>query len=234
MDFIYYGWSTKGLLLPVNEDSLYINSILLNDKKLCFAIVCDGVGSLKNSDFSSSYIINNLSKFIIQYKDSDIKINDLILNINTHIQKLNLDLFNISIKEDSKIGTTLSLIIIYKSMYHILHIGDSRIYIVNKKELVQLTQDHIKLIDNRIVLTQCVGISENIKLSLIEGNVYSRDSVIVCTDGFYKNMPFNKIVKWCNKIKTIDDIKQVMVRSIKHIIKKNERDNISVGIIKYL
>ena len=123
----------------VNEDSL----LLPVKKKKGFAFaIADGVGSYAGA--------SNASQLVVEYfnKSDDYPFSD----VETTLKTLNSKLGTLEELDQNfyKAATTLTLGYIDEKGLHIVHIGDSRLYLKKEQKLIQLTKDHTqhqKLLD---------------------------------------------------------------------------------------
>lgn len=118
-------------ILKNNEDT-----VLLPTKKnngYVFAIA-DGVGSYPGARQASQAVIeflNNYNNYPIQDVEGRLReLNDLIGQ---------LELSDLSFKNAA---TTLTVGFIDETGIHVIHVGDSRLYLKKENKLVQLTKDH--------------------------------------------------------------------------------------------
>jgi serine/threonine protein phosphatase PrpC len=96
-------------------------------------------------------------------------------------------------------GTTATMTYSVGDTLFVLHVGDSRAYLLRKGELRQLTDDHTVaqlLVEAgqiepeeaathrmRHVLTNALGVSENVRPDIHEHRLLDGDRLLVCTDG---------------------------------------------------
>ena len=146
---------------------------------------------------------------------------------------------------NSKLGTTATALFIINKEYYIVHIGDSRVYNLDKK-IKQLTEDHthyemvrrqgrLKELKNikKNVLTQCVGVNKDLKIYFNKGKVKNNTTFIVCSDGFYNKMNEKKVCKKLRFKKLEGDSLQEYCEEFVDEVKQNgERDNITLITIK--
>ena len=102
-------------------------------------------------------------------------------------------------EELQDMGTTIEVVMIYKSKLYVGHIGDSRVYRIRKNSIKKITTDHSyveQLIRDgditreesynhpkKNLLTRALGTDEEVKPDLIY-TVFNRNDVIVmCSDG---------------------------------------------------
>ena len=97
------------------------------------------------------------------------------------------------------IGSTVAAVLVYGAHYACVWSGDSRIYLIRGKEIRQVSHDHTEvqeLVDSgavsaaearnwprRNVITRAVGIFDDPELDLVQGEIKSGDTFVVCSDG---------------------------------------------------
>lgn len=154
----------------------------IND--LTIAIVCDGVGSASEGAEASkrvtNYLINN---FKIRPKTWSIE-----KSIRTFIESINSILYKESQLNynSSELVTTLAMVVIQGNRLYGANVGDSRVYMYRDKKLNQLSNDHSmteKGYEN--VLTQAIGIDEDVEPYYFENIIQKDDKILLCSDGLY-------------------------------------------------
>ena len=186
------------------------------------AVVCDGVGSLADGAFASGTAVRMLNDWFDQVTHTDrigLRLRDAILAINTQI---------VTLAEEGGFQTasTLSALLLLDGTYHIVHIGDSRIYMY-EKSLSILTKDDVS---ENGKLSACIGRSYRILLQYGEGHA-ERSSFLVCSDGLYKRATDDFIAQ---KMQVSNNrmVKAAAKALVHHAIEQGERDNISLALIK--
>lgn len=129
------GKTDVGRKRAANEDNMY-NTITQNG---LVSVVCDGmgghVGGATASKIAVSTIIENLNN--VYYDDPRIAIGESIDKANRAIIQKTIDQ-----PELAGMGSTCVLLLVRSGKVYIGHVGDSRIYLVRSKRIVQLTKDH--------------------------------------------------------------------------------------------
>lgn len=129
------GKTDVGRKRAANEDNMY-NTITQNG---LVSVVCDGmgghVGGATASKIAVSTIIENLNN--IYYDDPRIAIGESIDKANRAIIQKTIEQ-----PELTGMGSTCVLLLVRDGKVYIGHVGDSRIYLVRSKRIVQLTKDH--------------------------------------------------------------------------------------------
>lgn len=242
MNLIFDSITDIGNTRPTNQDSIFTNSILVNDINFFIAVVCDGLGGLQCGEIASQKTISyikewfnclryrtfNLDNISSQFEYLTDELDNLILQVNS-------DLIDYSTEKNISMGTTLSLLFIGNDNYYIVNVGDSRIYKYNKN-ISQVTTDDsdIFLVDGqqKLVLTQCIGKKIDIDLRIDGGIISTGDAFLLCSDGFYKRMDLNLIIQYLENISSKEDIQYMEQLLIDDIKQKGEPDNISIIVVK--
>ena len=133
MGILFSGSTDIGRKRKTNQDS-----ICLSPENQFYA-VADGMGGHNGGDIASQLSVRIMPDYVKNNSHSEPKemMNQLILEINQSI----LDRANRE-PELQGMGTTVSAICFRQSNLFIANVGDSRVYLVNKRKLYQLTRDH--------------------------------------------------------------------------------------------
>lgn len=148
------------------------------------AIVCDGVGSAEEGAQAAkrvtSYLINN---FKIRPKTWSIEksIKSFVHSINSILYKESQINY-----ERSELVTTLAMVVIEGNRLYGVNVGDSRVYLIRDNMLTQLSSDHAMQEEGyENVLTQAIGISEDVTPYYFENIIQKDDKILLCSDGLY-------------------------------------------------
>lgn len=193
-----------------NEDSVYIN------KESKILMIADGMGGHNGGEIASKLAVEVISKYLTNQIENNIK-KEIKID-NYLIQALNLANYKIR-REGSynpslyNMGTTIVLCVISEiNNLHIANIGDSRSYIIDiqKEKISKLTIDHT-LVDNqdrelmiskenayehpfRHILTQALGISEQINPYITNCKWHQEEYLLLCSDGLTDMIYENEIL----------------------------------------
>ena len=151
---------------------------------LTIAIVCDGVGSADEGAEAAKrvtkYLINNFKNRPITWS--------IEKSIKTFISSINAILYKESMVnyERAELVTTLALVIIEGNRLYGANVGDSRIYMKRNGILSQLSFDHAMEEEGyEGVLTQAIGISDEVSPYYFENIINPADKLLLCSDGLY-------------------------------------------------
>jgi len=161
---------------------------------LTVAIVCDGVGSATEgaaaAKRTTQYLMNN---FKIRPKSWSIE-----KSLRSFIESINSILYQESQinYQASELVTTLTIIILQGNRLYGANVGDSRVYLYREHKLNQLSYDHVMDEEGyENVLTQAIGISEDVEPYYFENIVQKDDKILLCSDGLYNILNEGALVK---------------------------------------
>ncbi len=154
---------------------------------LTIAIVCDGVGSADEGAEAARRVTTHLmSNFKNRPKSWSIE-----KSIKTFIASINSILYKESMSnyDRPELVTTLALVIIEGNRLYGANVGDSRIYLQREGKLLQLSTDQVvDDADFEGVLSQAMGIDQEVSPYYFENIVTEKDRILLCSDGLYTIM----------------------------------------------
>lgn len=210
-------WTVKTECGPIrekNEDAIYPDKSGSSNLPIKAGIF-DGMGGHKKGEVAS----------LIASEVMD----DSLTNISDYVNLANKNILNYQNKHSEAIGmgTTMTVVEIdQEKVLHLAHVGDSRCYVLNNRNLIQLTKDeNVPGFQN--VLTQALGSKEKLKIQIKDFQLTSGDVVFLCTDGVY-----NEIGDEYLKNKLMDGITAESL--ISEVLLQNPKDNISAIIINVI
>lgn len=240
------GFSTDtGNVRLINQDSLFVSNF--HDSFPLF-IVADGMGGHNAGEVASKLAVKKVEEIFKEKYTTFSKIEDVeetiknsVLIANNYIceqSRLDSNLFGM--------GTTLTLGFLFKNIFIIGHVGDSRAYIIHNNSIKQLTEDHSlvrKLVsEGRIteteaenhpqknIITRAVGTDNNIEVDIIEIQVSTGDIIFICSDGLTNMVKKDKLFEIFTNTEDIQIACDECVRSAKA---NGGYDNITVIGIRF-
>ena len=241
MEIIYYGKTDKGKTRKKNED--YIASEKINDQEHLF-IVADGMGGHQAGEVASKLGTQTFVRIYKKHRKEGLPVPD---SMSIAIEEANTVILSKSSSDFSKsgMGTTISAFVIFESLAHIVHVGDSRIYrITNQLEIKKITSDHTfveKLKEDgqitekeaeehprKNILFMSVGVSKKIYPTVIKDIVVKDgDIFLLCSDGLSNMVTDLEMLEFC----TTNFPREAVEELIKLANKNGGTDNISVQVI---
>ncbi|MER5768926.1 PP2C family protein-serine/threonine phosphatase [Streptomyces sp. NPDC001985] len=180
--------SHKGMIREGNEDSGYAGPRLL--------AIADGMGGQAAGEVASSEVISTLVQL-----DDDVPGSDILTSLGTAVQRAN-DQLRLMVEEDPQLegmGTTLTALLWTGQRLGLVHVGDSRAYLLRDGVLTQITQDHTwvqRLVDEgriteeeatthpqRSLLMRALGSGDHVEPDLSIREVRAGDRYLICSDG---------------------------------------------------
>ena len=124
------------------------------------------------------------------------------------------------------LGATLSVLLLMKRRYLILHVGDSRIYEIRKKRIRQLTEDHR---GEGNILTRCMGSFPMSEVYVRLGRYHKKTGFLLCSDGFWGRAAEELLREMLDpsEILTEEQIQKRLSEIGSHGKRQGERDNLS-------
>lgn len=240
---IAVGKSVTGLQRKNNEDSIFVSD---NDDTLkTYFIIADGMGGHKAGEVASSMAISIFNEYIYS-KANDYYRENTLDSLVEGLAEANLKLYELSQEKDEfdGMGTTFTCAAIRDMMLYIVHVGDSRCYLLRNSVLKQLTKDHSFVMEmvkegkltleearhhpKRNVITRAVGTEKNIKADTVIERLYQGDMLLLCSDGLTTMLDDNIIKNELSSGRSAEEILDTLID------KANENggsDNISAVII---
>ncbi|NQY53339.1 MAG: protein kinase [Campylobacteraceae bacterium] len=159
------------------------------------SILCDGVSSANEGAYAAKKVSEHLITNFNNRPDNW----SIEKSIYTFIESINSILYNKSIQEYERPEylTTLALVIIKNNRLYATNIGDTRIYLLRENKLQQLSLDH-NINKNEHVLSQAIGMKENVDIFYFENNLENNDKILLCTDGLYTLINDDLIKEYIN------------------------------------
>lgn len=238
----FFGSTVKGIKSQNNKDCFLINSHVyhINSKKAqsknnYFVVgISDGVGSAEHGDFASKYILEQIAKRKNQSSRSVII--NLLNNAHAYLQR-------------EYQGSALTVgSIVYGNHEHILifHLGDTRVYKLTKRNLVQLTNDHTvvqQLVDSGAIgenmrnshqqkhlILQSYGGNYSISLDIYPNTLEPGEKLLLTTDGIHDYLSAERIeaiLRKSNNLKTVVD------KLIVEAKEQGSKDDLTALLVRY-
>ena len=210
------------------EDSILYEELTVNQKSVVVAAVADGIGGLMRGEVAGGYVIERIFALLFEKITGLAAINASMPKIVQCIKQCLFEMakeFEDFSKENGiMLGSTLSLLVIVEREYAIVHIGDSKIYLMKKKRVVDITPIHRNEDGS---LNRCIGSFGYFDPYIKRGRIRRNMGFLLCSDGFWqKGREDLKILNTVD-IKTEEQISKRLVTIASKVKQKRENDNIS-------
>jgi serine/threonine protein phosphatase PrpC/CRP-like cAMP-binding protein len=205
-----------GRVRDVNEDSFLV------DESIGLAIVADGMGGHAAGEIASNIAVHTCRDTIYREREllerfergvDSVSRQDVLRLMEQAVQNACTAVYAEAQKDTSKrgMGTTLIALLLIGSRGFIAHVGDSRIYMLRKGLVHQLTEDHslinellkrgrltpeqIAKLNMKNAVTRAVGVYESVEVDTLDLDVLAGDNFLLCSDGLSEYAQQNDILR---------------------------------------
>lgn len=214
----------------------------VEDDRKSLYIIADGMGGHNAGEVASKIAVETMLEFInsLDYFD------ELEKTLNDAISICNRRIFDVSNSDEalSGMGTTITACLIVKDKCVVANVGDSRCYVLQNNELIQVTKDHSlvqQLVDNgtiteaeayshpnKNIITRALGTNENVDVDTFSIDINKTKKILLCTDGLSNVVKPTEMLDMINKY----DNQKACEELVELSKAKGGRDNISVIVIE--
>lgn len=244
--FVRFGAKTDlGNVRENNEDKYDFfeptEPMLLAERGSVYA-VCDGMGGHSAGQIASELA---LKTFLKAYYDLELP--DINTALFTAVQAANALVREVaqSIPGRRGMGTTLTAAALCEGEAHVVHVGDSRCYLVRGEVIEQVTDDHSYVMEQvrqgllspeeaqyspyRNVITSSIG------MEVLEPDIYrvplqAGDRLVLCTDGLTTHVPDDRIA---DVVRTHSPSAAAQ-RLVEMALEEGGSDNVTVVVVHIL
>lgn len=221
-----------------NQDTICLIEKMGENCGSLFA-VADGMGGYDNGKLASTLAIESLYSTFSDDNRSPEK------RLTHSFESANFTVFKTAQKlETGRMGTTLTAVYLEGNTLTVVHIGDSRVYLVRGNNVECLTRDHTVVGDlvrmkvltpeklrthpQRSILTRAIGLSPFVHPDITKHEMREGDDIILCSDGLWSVINDEELPAICQ---TSNGITIVVNRLLNLAIKRGTDDNISaIGV----
>ena len=207
------GFATNvGRVRPVDEDSilaLEIRTAFLSESRTrLLLMVADGMGGHRRGDVASRIAVQKAVRTLLPLLTSEEDVPRAMYHRELRAAVVDANRAILAEAQANPecegMGTTLSLAVADGRSLHVANVGDSRAYIVNKREICQVTRDHSlvqEMLDRgelmpeearhhprKNVITMALGIYGEVTPDIGCLTVEPGDMVLLCCDGLINHV----------------------------------------------
>lgn len=200
--------SDVGLKRSDNQDAFVAGEF---DNGAAFAVVCDGMGGANGGHVASESAAKIVSEYIVNSYSPKMNSNSIENMLRAAVDSANVEIYEKSKENESYfgMGTTVVAALVCDNLAHIVHVGDSRAYLVTNEQLVRLTVDH-SVVQNMIdsgeisedearlhpkknIITRAVGAESSVFGDYNIAIKPENNILLICTDGLTNYVSEQKI-----------------------------------------
>ena len=239
----------KGRVRPINEDSYRIY------REESLFVLSDGMGGAAKGEVASAMAVESVvaslrENIVAESPEESVANREFSYETNSLIRAIKLA--NRKIHEQGMrdpacrgMGATIVAARITGSRLSLVHVGDSRAYLLRSDRLEQLTADHSLVAEQvrrglmnreqaaaselQSVLTRALGTEESVEVDADEIELFPRDALLLCSDGLTRMVPEDEIAG------ILAQSTAVRVAAERLINRANEyggQDNVTVVVIR--
>lgn len=198
--------------MPLNQDALFLEQLRIGRKSFAVAIVCDGIGGFAKGEEASALVTgrvreyfhrkgrNHAAKYIFGFH-RETKLSKELTEV---LHGCCLEMHKRGEADHVKMGTTCTLLLVMGRKGRLLHVGDSRAYLVSAKRMKLLTKDDRRPFEGN-TLTRCIGSFPWKGISNLSFYIPRKSCLLLCSDGFWEKLTEAEIhhsfggLKECNE-----------------------------------
>lgn len=214
-------------------------------------VVCDGMGGGPSGASASSLAVQAITQSVTHASQGlmpEAVLKNAVIEANSLLRH--------TIKEHPQLagmGTTCVAVLVTPVLATIVHVGDSRLYLIRNKQLRFRTADHSVVGDmvrkgelteedarraaNSNVITRALGISDEVIPEIDKVQLQENDRLILCTDGIWGMVSEKQLVNLLSEEKKLDNLILEIMDGIESIGKQQVNanyDNLTLAIIQTL
>ena len=232
--------SHPGAVRPENEDFVGAYVPPESDEQGALFVVADGMGGHAAGEVASRLAVEAVLGAWATGRPAPPH-----QALRTAVRAANATVFAASLDHEHQgMGTTLTALAVSGNEVHVAHIGDSRAYLVRKRQCTQLTSDHSRVAEMlrmrlitpeqasvhpaRSMLTRSLGSGPGVRVDLVQAQVESGDAFVLCSDGLWDLVSKSEISAAVGK-ETADEAAEEMLRAG---LERGAPDNITVVVVR--
>lgn len=236
MQVVSHAQTHVGLIRKVNEDAC------LELPEYGIWAVADGMGGHAAGDVASRWVLDAVKTAVLSCKNARITKEILI----SALEDANSSLQHYSQQhlQGNTAGTTVVVLLLQDSQFHLLWVGDSRGYLYRNELLKQTTRDHsqvTEMVEQGLltedeaehhecanVITRAIGVESQVEVDVISGECKPEDVFLLCTDGLNKEIPDVEIKEYLKNT----DVMEASMALLHSSLVSGARDNVTHILIK--
>lgn len=224
----------------MNQDYMFTSETAVGKLPNLF-IVADGMGGHKAGEYASKFAVETLVDTV---RESEI--GEPVAVVKAALKKANRLLKSEAQKDISKngMGTTVVAATIIERVLYAANVGDSRLYVINREKIEQITRDH-SLVEEMVrlgemdkaqakdhpdknIITRAIGVTSDLTIDFFEMEIKPGDIILMCSDGLTNMIDDEDIRKIVLSQRDIVEIAEKLVNTANE---NGGKDNITVVLI---
>lgn len=232
-----------GLKRTTNQD--FYDNGEFSDNAI-WIVVCDGMGGANGGNIASEIAVDKTKEYLLKNYKSDIEEDDIEELLIDAVEYSNKIVFDVSEADDSLsgMGTTIVATIIKNDTAYIVHVGDSRAYLIKNDGTSQITTDHSMVQElvslgsitkeeaknhpQRNIITRALGVKPSVETESDIIELIFGDRLLICTDGMSNYIDEDEITE-LSKENTVENFAGELIEKA---LSAGGSDNITVVVVE--
>ena len=231
------GLSNIGLVREDNQDSIHLPDESHPPESGLLYAVADGMGGYTHGAVASALALQKLAETLYNGNGRPNP-----KSLRRGVETANMSIYKAAERLGAgRMGTTLTAAYILEDELHLIHVGDSRAYLIRDRQATCLTADHTTVGDlvrtrlitpdkvrthsQRSILTKSVGIGLFVQPDLSRHKLQKEDYLILCSDGVWSVVQDEEFAQVVIESEEIDLVSQNLVNLA---LERKTDDNVSV------
>lgn len=250
-------FSNRGQRRELNQDAIFHQPSQTEEGQVVgLFIVCDGMGGRPGGEIASRIAVDTISNYFTDLFDhtsvnqTQPSVQTLEQMLKEAIRQANREIRDYActhLSVGDKMGTTVTIAVMYGTSTKIANVGDGRAYAWRNDHLTQITEDHslaAKLVAEGVIDSQDVyyhphnniilralGIDDQLEIDIFDWELQIGDKLLLCTDGLWKAFgSIDKLGRWLGERTPPANLCQQLVNEA---VVRDGSDNISAVVIRF-
>lgn len=211
----------------------------------CLFAVADGMGGANAGELASRLALTTIAE---HYYNVTFSSQTRPVRLRESVERANERVFQEaeSNPERHGMGTTLSALLIHGDCMYVAQVGDSRIYLLRDRNLIQVTDDHSLVAEQvksgfiteeearnhsmKNLITRAVGIKDSVKVDLFATRVKQGDTLLICSDGLSNLVEFDQICRMM-AMEKVQGVARILVGNA---IENGGTDNVTAVVVRIM
>ena len=182
----------------VNQDAFFTGEF---DNGATFAVVCDGMGGAAAGNVASERAASMIFNYVVRSYSPKMNSVSIEKMLRAAVETANDEIWELASRKEDYfgMGTTAVAVLVADNLIHVVHVGDSRAYLIDADSIEKLTTDHSIVQDllskgeiteaeakthpKRNIITRAVGADKTVVCDYNITLKTESSSVLICTDG---------------------------------------------------
>lgn len=225
----------------LNQDYVYTSEMPVGHLPNLF-LVADGMGGHNAGDYASRYAIETIVDVIGKSDDESpvFVLEKAIKCANTQIRRKACEEVELN-----GMGTTIVAATLSGNKLCVANVGDSRLYVINDREIKQITRDH-SLVEEMVrmgglkrelarthpdknIITRAIGAQDDVEVDFFEVVLNKDDVILMCSDGLTNMIEDEEIRMIMQGQRDIVEKAECLVKAANN---NGGKDNIAVVLVE--